>query len=573
MTRSMDSVAEQNRLLLQILDLHPTQGSSSKTTLVEVASNVPAGRGLVFTENVAPGQSLLSLPGDALINVKTYRHFFHTDVLPPVKSVAGSSKASSCSLSSPQALSLLLSRAKCELLQSQNGTPSNGSDVKCQTLQLFLQTLPKSFDTVPLRWAVYASTVGQAESLGAQEGDGEDCIQAKARFYDSLLQSLPRHSHELLTKVNERFDRDWTRIKSLRDSDVDKLVNPLRLAADVGKAREVVRSIDLSTFLWAWLCVNSRCVFLPLGLADHSDNFTLAPVLDMANHTSDLALECKAQYSSGSGLDLCAPPEANRPSGSSRRGLSKGDECLITYGPHSNETLLSEYGFALPTSLSYLADHNQDGSWRGNRYAEVLVDEDIEAMLKEQGSQGERKIELLQDRGYWGDFSVHPYPEPAHPSHRLVPALRLIALELADVATDQGKVFKAAKLTQNRGGPKPAKLKKPAEVSAGYKAVEKLLEKWEATLTGYEDRVSDENEHEAHKVLSTISERRLKKTQQLHKSLEAASQILSTGLITQLSTEKRSGCEASLAMVTQLVCEQAEILKLVSQAACDGVEW
>lgn len=40
----------------------------------------------------------------------------------------------------------------------------------------------------------------------------------------------------------------------------------------------------LQSFLWAWLCVNSRSIWFNLNMADHKDNITLAPIIDVSHH-------------------------------------------------------------------------------------------------------------------------------------------------------------------------------------------------------------------------------------------------------------------------------------------------
>lgn len=159
--------------------------------------------------------------------------------------------------------------------------------------------------------------------------------------------------------------------------------------------RGTAPTISQHDFLWGWLCTNSRCVYMDLGYAQHPDNFTLAPLLDMANHTAVPWLECKVRYDVRGGLELLAPSQP-RPDGAGRQGWRKGDEVCITYGAHANTTLLAEYGFVLPSNL-----HPDDAYYTGNRYNDVLLDEAIIALLDTQGDVGQWKRELLESEGYW----------------------------------------------------------------------------------------------------------------------------------------------------------------------------
>lgn len=145
----------------------------------------------------------------------------------------------------------------------------------------------------------------------------------------------------------------------------------------------------MAAFAWAWCCVNSRCVYLPLGLTPHSDNFTLAPVLDMCNHTWLKADECKVSWTAAGGLQLRAPSVTARPA-----GLRRGDELFISYGAHSNGTLLSEYGFVL--------GRNGKAWETGNPYTEVRLDKYVEALLDAWPErEREETKQLLQENGYW----------------------------------------------------------------------------------------------------------------------------------------------------------------------------
>lgn len=154
-------------------------------------------------------------------------------------------------------------------------------------------------------------------------------------------------------------------------------------------------TISQQDFLWGWMCTNSRCVYMDLGYAQHPDNFTLAPLLDMANHTAVPWLECKVRYDVRGGLELLAPSQP-RPERAGRQGWRKGDEVCITYGAHANTTLLAEYGFVLPADL-----HPDDAYYTGNRYNDVLLDEAIITLLDTQGDVGQWKRELLESEGYW----------------------------------------------------------------------------------------------------------------------------------------------------------------------------
>jgi hypothetical protein len=78
---------------------------------------------------------------------------------------------------------------------------------------------------------------------------------------------------------------------------------------------------------------------------------------------------------------------------STDKKVCKGDELAFSYGGHSDEFLLSEYGFIM-------RNETKDGG--GNQYNSVNVDKYIEGMFESQGAEGELKIGLLKDSDYWG---------------------------------------------------------------------------------------------------------------------------------------------------------------------------
>lgn len=151
------------------------------------------------------------------------------------------------------------------------------------------------------------------------------------------------------------------------------------------------------------------------------------------------------------------------------RGLHKGEEIFLLYGHHSNQDLFVEYGFIDPTSPK-----------------EICIDDAVFALF-EKAEYGEEKKYLLQARGYLGyvkrfsmplspytehvtlsNWTLHANPLPAHPSYRLIPALRLLVIPWKD--TDQ-------------------------------------LRNWESMVSGVSDEVSTKNTRMAQDVLNTICSR------------------------------------------------------------------
>lgn len=313
-----------------------------------------AGRGLVLTEDVKPGDVLLEVPNTILLHPGALAKRGPLPCAPRKAYETG--KRPRALLSSHQIIACSLAQWRAA------GRPA------CP-MSPFLDSLPKDFPTAPLTWLM--------------EG-GTDQKQ--------LLNSLSLTARARADKVRAQFERDWNRLMDAQKTTPDTLQN---IWACIASQTPLAR-ISRSDFLWGWLCTNSRCVYMDLKYSNHEDNFTLAPLLDMANHTAVPWLECKVRYDPRGGLELLAPSQP-RPSDAGRTGWCKGDEVCITYGAHANTTLLAEYGFVLPRAI-----HSDNKAWTGNRYCDVLLDEQVNELFRQQGELGDWKRELLENEGYWG---------------------------------------------------------------------------------------------------------------------------------------------------------------------------
>lgn len=99
----------------------------------------------------------------------------------------------------------------------------------------------------------------------------------------------------------------------------------------------------------------------------------------MINHSPGRTTKPDPRLSS---LTFCAPA-AN----SSDPALHDGDELSFQYGSHEDAFLLAEYGFVVGEE---------------NLYNAVEVDRFVEALFEAQGDEGELKMGVLKDEGYWG---------------------------------------------------------------------------------------------------------------------------------------------------------------------------
>lgn len=383
------------------------------------------GRGLFLQKDVIKGETLLVLPPSSLLNASNAHRFVPQELIPSTKnpshpshwekganSIPQTAKEEvALPLTSVQVLTLILALWKSVQKEEKQNKKTKDEQNAHDYLDNFLSTYPKSFLSLPLAWQVCIEEDGNNQVRDSKRASDATTETTNLLLLQEMLNHLPAHIRTQAKKVSNRFQRDIHAIQTAmqyRPDLVDRCLYGYALS-----------SITRQEWTWAWACVNSRCVYLPLGLKPHGDNFTLAPLLDMANHTMDAERESKVRWLPTKALQINAPK--------SEKGRSQGEEVFISYGPHSNGFLLTEYGFTLPNHIT-----NNLTDWKGNQFAEVHVDHIILQMLEEQGKQGKAKIELLKEQDYWLEYTIHPFPTPAHPSFRLLLAARLIALELKE---------------------------------------------------------------------------------------------------------------------------------------------
>lgn len=440
------------------------------------------GRGLYLKHDVSFGQTLLVLPFSGLLHARNADRFLSSELLPSPQqpshpwhwSTALSARAQTgehgeavgcrLPLTSVQALTLILAQWRT---RKRTSKAQHSKDPKWSTLDTFLGSFPHSFASLPLHWQLLVeedpeSDATEEESHQRSNGSHKWSADVQRNVIHALkciLTHMPVHVDASVQKVYHRFQRDRAAIRAVQRTRPDLLDRPDFTDEDLA---------------WAWAGVNSRCVFLPLDLKPHGDNFTLAPLLDMANHTMDRSRECKVRHLPTKALQLSAPARnaqiRSSASTTTKTTMASDSEVLISYGPHSNGFLLSEYGFTLPNN-ALDAD-----TWHGNPYAEVQVDHIIQALLDEQGDQGTFKKQVLDQEGYWGEYTIHPHPAPAHPSYRLVLAMRLIALDLSG--------------------------QKESERSAAASRSDKRLQSWRQNVQGICDDLGPQNETSVRSLLA-----------------------------------------------------------------------
>ncbi|KAG0367809.1 SET domain-containing protein 4 [Gamsiella multidivaricata] len=194
----------------------------------------------------------------------------------------------------------------------------------------YLRMLPKKFDTMPVRYP------------------------------QELFDLLPQNAQAHVKKQKAKIMADYKATLQFLQSNSDLLTQPLQY----------------EEYEWAWLVVNTRCIYLDAKKQVAADNIALAPMLDFLNHTHDAKTE---------GF-FCTKTKSYK-----IRTLlpyKKGEQVFINYGPHDNCFILVEYGFVTPDNpFNYVTvDSN---------FLQLSIPGETPTAKKE-------KLELLDMAGYFG---------------------------------------------------------------------------------------------------------------------------------------------------------------------------
>lgn len=275
----------------------------------------------------------------------------------------------------------------------------------------------------------------------------EDIQQSMPLTWPASLQSfLPAGASQLLDKQRAKFDKDWDTVSA---------AFPIEGKAKA-KGGTVRKECTRDEYLYAWLLVNTRTFYFvtpKMEKLPKEDHMALQPVADLFNHTDRDG--CHVTFDHADSFAF-----------RTTRAYEKGDEVHISYGSHSNDFLLIEYGFILAQ----------------NHWDEVCLDEDVimPALSRRQ------RVEL-EDVGFLGNYVL----DNDTLCHRTQVALRQMAVtgRYGGLTMDEWRKFVSG-LDDGE--------KSQAKVDA--QAVG-LLERYEATIKSKEKelkkmRVQDEDGNE-----------------------------------------------------------------------------
>lgn len=391
-----------------------SHGAKTTDFAVECRKTPSSGYGLFAGRSCLPGKLLFSIPAKAMMNVMTLKPHYPSET---VEALTGIQLV---------CMHLFLWRPRGDSEDSED--PLFGP---------YISTLPREFDGHPLTWIVQS----KHQNTTCQD--------------DHPLRWLPPSVLSALDRLHCRFTDDWYKVHSV-------MIQPPMSAKVKGRTADVNNVKAMMDFLWAWLNVNTRCIYYRLKISkSDSDNFTLCPVLDFANHSSHMSnmrpgptnadiWNSAPVLSIGEGLRFFACDDTR---------IREDDEIMLAYGRHANKTLFVEYGFV---------DGLQEVGTR------VCGEVDVQDILEESIYLDQRRSRAIKDllvaEGYWGDFVLFSTQDSAQVSWPLIAALRLH--HLMGTATGIGNDIRL----------------------------------WQDVIAGRRERISDDNERSCRESLLHVCE-------------------------------------------------------------------
>lgn len=304
------------------------------TPSIGVENVAESGRGVYATADIASHTRIVHIPSHFLLNASSMKARLQVDGDQDVSQFYAALGRSGDSLLAAQLLSMYL------CVERERGNNSFWAP--------FIALLPplSDFAISPVMWS--------------------------PKLLDLMQGLLPPLCKATLRNITDRFHRDYL------------------VASRFMEPYAIKRCCSRQLFLWAWMCVNSRCLYMSLPLAKlPADNFTLVPLVDFVNHSNTPSCRTVVDRT-GYSVYTTSPH-------------SKGDQLLFNYGPHSNEFLWAEYGFVL-------------GS--GNQWNHLDITLHLAPLLH--GSQAD----WLRELNYYGDYTVNILEGPSFRTQVALAALQ-----------------------------------------------------------------------------------------------------------------------------------------------------
>lgn len=323
-----------------------TQSSPFINSKVVVKDINESGRGLYAKDNLNKGEILMNIPPSFLLNSTTViRHITRHN--------------ESIKLTEPHYLNIKIptnfEQDKFTDVYTKLAVKELSDLSSFQLISLYLtfevQRKDKSY------WKPFLDLLPQLKEL--------DCTPfiwkvLNINHYQELFNLLPKSTQKHTDKVYQRFIEDYQVVKRLITGKLE--IDERYIETDY---------LPLELYLWSWICINSRCLYMKLPQSKNSsDNFTMVPYADFLNHSSDDKCGIKIDVN---GFKVITNSK-----------YSTNDQLLFSYGPHSNEFLLCEYGFTLSQ----------------NKWNYLDISNFIIPLLKP------KQIEFLKEFDYFDDYTI-----------------------------------------------------------------------------------------------------------------------------------------------------------------------
>lgn len=192
----------------------------------------------------------------------------------------------------------------------------------------------------------------------------------------NLIELLPASSRNHMDRISELVSTDWHMISS-----------PLQELLSIFPSNGYDINSLYEKYLHIYFIINSRCLHANIDIKkeDPLSQFTLVPLVDFINHSDQMDTYCypKINYMEKTNCGIGQFVIRGGP----YTFKSKHEQILFSYGPHSNDFLLNEYGFTLETN-----------QWDFIDISEVMCDAIV---------QDAKMVEYLKSNDYWGDYTIN----------------------------------------------------------------------------------------------------------------------------------------------------------------------
>lgn len=308
--KTNNSIIEKSAEIISLnkwIKLHGFQ----KCKKIRLADFAESGRGVMASEKIHPGDVLMEIPFNLILNMNTLEN----DII----------------------FKLLFMNLPNYILQPQS----------CQAFLSFYISFLK-MSSISSFWTYYIDTIPTYFTVPYF------CTDKQLKCFNRDIQNIVETQRLAVHTTYSYFKKILVSNRDVfSDTEFSNMIS--------------LFTVDLYT--WAYFAVNTRCVYLdpeimnnlpftnnnPLcfkGFLNDLPNLGLIPFLDMFNHSSKAETDAKLIYS----LNFHSKTITNivTEKGSlifrlaSLSSYSKFDEIFISYGQHGNLKLLTEYGFCLP---------------------------------------------------------------------------------------------------------------------------------------------------------------------------------------------------------------------------------